>query len=127
MGKDTVGLSFNSVILRIDVRHDLNKITLSVLALPGWTDKCCYIIWLVERASHHTALTPHKTSTVLRLGFVVEYCYCIRHPRPHTHTHPVTLHSCWPCDSSSKGYRWLHFVQAYRADVAILAELMSPS
>jgi len=34
-----------------------------------------------------------------------------------------SLHSCWPCDSSSKGYRWLHFVQAYRADVAILAQI----
>lgn len=23
-----------------------------------------------------------------------------------------TLHSCWPCESSSNGYRWLHLVQA---------------
>lgn len=45
---------------------------------------------------------------------------CVQpHWSPNT---PSTLHSCWPCDSSSKGYRWLHLVQAYRADVAILPQ-----
>ncbi len=56
----------------------------------------------------YTALWPKTGHTLLPQTHVNSRCMCA-----------LTLQSCWPWDNSSNGNRWLHLVQAYRADVAI--------
>lgn len=68
---------------------------------------------LLHAGKQHHALTRKKEKTT-KLCLPARGCFVSSHAGH-------TLHSCWPWDSSSKGYRWLHLVQAYRADVAILA------
>lgn len=114
------------------VWHYLNKVTIVALGLPGWKDKGCYIIHAsYSLLQHHLHTGPIYRPHILHLralklsiqpdGNMFTTETCLVGTYTHTHTHSQTLHSCCPCDSSSKGYRWLHFVQAYRADVAILS------
>lgn len=80
---------------------------------------------------HNVRLPNLLLITTLTLFTCLSSIVCIHKYPPQSHTrvyiYTDTLQSCWPCDSSSNGYRWLHFVQAYRADVAILLRLMSRS
>lgn len=95
-------------------------VTLTLLAFPGWK----YIMLLHNLTLPNLLLIVTLTLTQCLRSRLFSVLFAAIHDP--THTYSNTLHSCWPCDSSSKGYRWLHFVQAYRADVAILPQLMSP-
>lgn len=76
------------------------------------------MVGLVKCVLHKQSLAIVRVSHGMYPRVFVSFLGVYSHTR--SQTHRSTLHSCWPCDSSSKGYRWLHFVQAYRADVAIL-------